>query len=204
MKKILFLSLIAIFCAFASSAIEPFMLTPFTGMNYVRLEVDSAFKSSATSTFKVIIKSEKDGTVLWQGAVTSTAAGNSELAKLAFTIKDLKPVLWTPNNPYLYEITLQQFNKNKLQSEMKERLGFRSFEQRGGNLYLNGKPIFLRGIAINPPGRGIPTKLETSREFALDYVKYMKSINVNIIRIPNEEAWYDVCDEFQNVDCIWR
>src|SRR5690606_38708074 len=55
--------------------------------------------------------------------------------------------------------------------------------------------IFLRGIAINPPGRGIPTALENSRAFALDYVRFMKSINVNIIRVPDAEEWFDVCDE---------
>src|SRR5690606_31968471 len=72
---------------------------------------------------------------------------------------------------------------------------FNEFTSRNGQLFLNGKPIFLRGIAINPPGRGIPTELESSREFALEYVRYMKSLNVNIIRIPDNENWYQVCDE---------
>jgi beta-galactosidase len=170
-------------------------ITPFTGMDYVRVVVDAGFKSADGNTFKVIIKSFTDGSILWQGAVTPTAAVNIDKSQLAFTVNNLKPILWTPNNPYLYEVTLQQFSGNKLQNELKERAGFRSFERRGGSLYLNGKPIFLRGIAINPPGRGIPTELERSRAFALEYVRYMKSINVNIIRILDVEDWYDVCDE---------
>jgi hypothetical protein len=157
--------------------------------------VNASYRSSSSNTFKAVIKSIKDGKIFWQGNIIPSVAPNEGGKHLAFTINNLKPTLWAPNNPYLYEITLQQFNKGVLKNSLKERVGFRSFERRGGNLFLNGKPIFLRGIAINPPGRGIPTKLETSREFALDYVKYMKSINVNIIRIPDAEEWFDVCDE---------
>lgn len=197
MKKLLFLGIITIFSISKSLAnTQPSVrLTPFTGLDYLRLEVDEVFRESEKSTFKAIIKSKNDGTILWEGAVTPVESGNPHRKKLAFTIDGLNPVLWTPGNPYLYTVSLQQFNKAKPINRIEERVGFRSFERRGGNLFLNGKPIFLRGIAINPPGRGIPTELEKSRKFALDYVAYMKSINVNIIRIPNEESWYDVCDE---------
>lgn len=170
-------------------------IIPFTGMDYIRVEVDAAYQTSAQNTFKLAITSITDGKVLWQGDVKPTAAMNVKKAILTFTVNGLKPVLWQPTDPYLYQVTLQQYNNGKLQDELKERAGFRSFERRGGSLYLNGKPIFLRGIAINPPGRGIPAKLEESRAFALEYVRYMKSINVNIIRIPDAEEWYDVCDE---------
>lgn len=170
-------------------------ITPFTGVDYVRVVINKDQVLSLSNTFKVSIKSIADSKILWQGNVTLTVAANDDGNHFSFTIHNLKPVLWTPNNPYLYQITLQQFNKGLLKNSLKERAGFRSFERRNGNLFLNGKPIFLRGIAINPPGRGIPSKLENSREFALDYVKFMKSINVNIIRIPDAEEWFDVCDE---------
>lgn len=59
---------------------------------------------------------------------------------------------------------------------------------RDGVFYLNGKPIYLRGNAINPPERGIPESLERSKEFARDYVRFMKSLNINIIRIPDDQT----------------
>ncbi len=170
-------------------------LTPFTGMDYLRLVTDADFKTANNNTFKVVIKSITDGKLLWQGNVKPVKAINEGGNKIQFNIQNLKPILWLPNNPYLYSVSLEQYNGAKLISKLSERAGFRSFERKGENLYLNGKPIFLRGIAINPPERGIPEKLEYSRAFALDYVKYMKSINVNIIRIPDAEEWYDVCDE---------
>lgn len=194
MKKLLCLitTLITISAALAQ---EPYHITPFTGTDYIRLVVDGAYRTSPENTFKVQIRSVKDNKTLWTGPVNVSIAPNEGAKHLAFTVSNLRPVLWTPNNPALYEITLLQYSKGVLKNSLKERAGFRSFERRNGNLYLNGKPIFLRGIAINPPGRGIPKNLEESRAFALDYVTYMKSINVNIIRIPDAEEWFDVCDE---------
>lgn len=170
-------------------------ITPFTGVDYVRLEVDAVFRESNKSVFKIAITSDKDGTLLWSGNVNPENGGNAHKEKIIFRINDLKPDLWSPANPSLYTISVEQLINKKKVNALTERLGFRSFEKKGENLFLNGKPIFLKGVAINPPERGIPTKLEKSRAFALDYVAYMKSINVNIIRIPNEEAWFDVCDE---------
>jgi beta-galactosidase len=197
MKKVLLFSLlilIGLAPLFAQNKTAK-RIIPFTGMDYVRIMVDADYKTSKTNTFKVIIKSIADGKILWQGSIVPTSVLNVDKQQLAFTIKNLKPVLWMPNNPFLYQITLQQLSAGKVTNSLTERAGFRLMERRGGNLYLNGKPIFLRGIAINPPGRGIPKALEESRAFALDYVKFMKSINVNIIRIPDAEEWFDVCDE---------
>lgn len=169
-------------------------LIPFTGMDYVRLVVDESYKLP-NATYNVSIKSIVDGKILYQDNVQCVTVTNAGKKQLTFTVKNLKPILWEPSNPYLYNITLQQFVAGKVKNSLTERAGFRIMERKGGNLYLNGKPIFLRGIAINPPGRGINPEIENSRAFALDYVKFMKSINVNIIRIPDSEEWFDVCDE---------
>jgi len=197
MKQIRILALLLLTGLSRSFAAEipAWHLIPFTGMDYIRIVVDAGFQQNISNTFTVTIRSTADNSVLWEGPVQPQPAVNEGKKQIAFTIRNLKPILWSPSNPYLYDVSLQQFSGKKLQHQLKERAGFRSFERRAGNLYLNGKPIFLRGIAINPPGRGIPEELENSRAFALDYVKYMKSINVNIIRIPDAEAWFDVCDE---------
>jgi beta-galactosidase len=197
MKRVLLLSFLILtsFSQLFAQSKGPKRIIPFTGMDYIRIMVDADYKTAASNTFKVTIKSIADGKILYQSAITPAQVTNVDVKQLAFNIKNLKPTLWTPNNPYLYQVTLQQLSGGKSVSSLTERAGFRIMERRGGNLYLNGKPIFLRGIAINPPGRGIPKALEESRAFAMDYVKFMKSINVNIIRVPDAEEWFDVCDE---------
>src|SRR5690606_17969049 len=130
-------------------------------------------------------------TVLWEGKMEARQLGK----RYRFVVENLDPELWWPARPYLYQLRCVLSDGSKKVREENFRIGFRFFETKGGQIYLNGKPIFLRGIAINPPGRGIPKDVETSRAFAEDYVRFMKSINVNIIRIPDDQTWYDVCDE---------
>ena len=102
----------------------------------------------------------------------------------------LTPKLWSPVSPVLYDLTLKAGEQT-----FQKKIGFRKFEMHNGIFYLNDNPIYLRGNAINPPERGIPEQLEQSKEFARDYVRYMKSLHINIIRIPDNQNWMDVCDE---------
>ncbi|HEX8522127.1 MAG TPA: glycoside hydrolase family 2 TIM barrel-domain containing protein [Tepidisphaeraceae bacterium] len=134
------------------------------------------------------------GAPLWKGNLQThplARTGNT----LECTLTDLKPSLWSPATPTLYtlKVTATQSGKTSTKSL---RLGFRSFESRDGHCYLNGHPIVLRGIAHNPPGRTIPDAVGKSRQFAYDYVKFLRSQNVNLIRLQEDsQEWFDVCDE---------
>ncbi len=121
--------------------------------------------------------------------------GNKSDGITSFRVEGLQPDLWFPSRPELYNLKLVLFDGVKTIITRTYRVGFRDFETRNGKIFLNGNPIFLRGIAINPPGRGIPAHVEKSRQFAEEYIRFMKNINVNIIRIPDDQTWYDVCDE---------
>ncbi|GAB3905259.1 glycoside hydrolase family 2 TIM barrel-domain containing protein [Mucilaginibacter boryungensis] len=193
MKRAILIGLIIPLFAFAKQKDKPDNgLEVFSGTNYVRAVITAP--TNNVSNYQATITSIKDNKVLWQGKVEAHKYTENGKEKVSLTVTNLSPVLWTPTNPYLYELTIKPSDGIN-QSEMRRRVGFRIFETHDGNLYLNHKPIFLRGIAINPPGRGIPAAVEKSREFALEYVKFMKSIHVNIIRIPDDENWYNVCDE---------
>ncbi len=134
---------------------------------------------------------QNDSDILWQGQIKGM-----QLDQLVrFKVDGLNPKPWAPSTPELYQLEFALYDGTMLLEETTYRIGFRSFETEGGRFYLNGKPLFLRGIAINPPGRGIPDDVETSREFARDYIRFMKSLHVNIIRIPDNPTWYEVCDE---------
>jgi beta-galactosidase len=123
---------------------------------------------------------------LWQGPLGASK-----------TISGLKAELWNPSSPVLYKVTVAANKDGKPVASKTVRIGFRSFEIRDGQFHLNGRPVFLRGIAINPPGRSIPPEVGESRAFAEAYVRYLKSQNVNIFRLTTDESqvWFDVCDE---------
>jgi hypothetical protein len=167
-------------------------LISFTTQNTVKLEVTFNEQTSSNTKFAIKIMDERSGKIVFDQTVTAVLS--KEENKKIFSITNLPVDIWTPTSPRLYQLVFIATTDNKT-LEQKQRIGFRFFESKNGNLFLNGKPIFLRGIAINPPARGIPDSVEKSREFAEEYVKFMKSIHVNIIRIPNNEIWYNVCDE---------
>ncbi len=50
--------------------------------------------------------------------------------------------LWSPENPRLYDVVVTAET-----DQVREPIGFRSVEVKGGEILLNGQPIFLRGIS---------------------------------------------------------
>ncbi len=192
-KYILSISVVAMLCINVhAQKVKPVKnLIAFTTENSVSLEVSVEESPASYSGFTVKITDVKSGKIIFDETIKAVSAEGN---RLSFSINNLSVNKWIPNEPNLYQLVFTAIGNNK-NSEFKQRIGFRMFESKNGNLYLNGKPIFLRGIAINPPERGIPDSVETSRQFAEEYVKFMKSIHVNIIRIPNDDTWYNVCDE---------
>jgi hypothetical protein len=166
----------------------------FTTQTSVKLEITFEELPSSDLKYAAKITDDASGKIVFDGAVTASSVSKEE-NKIIFSINNLKVNEWTPVHPNLYQITFTASDGKGDVQQKNQRIGFRFFEAKNSNLYLNGHPIFLRGIAINPPGRGIPDSIETSRKFAHDYISFMKSIHVNIIRIPDDSTWYNVCDE---------
>ena len=105
-------------------------------------------------------------------------ATNSE-GKISGIIKANNLLLWTPENPILYDIGL------KLNDEIiKDDIGFRIIETSGKKILLNGKPIFLRGVSIheeksNGGGRA------NSPEDAKNLLGWAKELGCNFVRLAH-------------------
>jgi hypothetical protein len=172
-------------------------LAPFASSGSVRidclLESDEGIPSTALTAS---ITHAKTGQLLWQGTFGQTNLTAGKAIVLSQTVSNLKPELWSPSSPALYNLKVTAMMEKKLLAEQSARFGFRSFESRNGQFLLNGRPIFLRGLAINPPGRTIPPEVGESRAFAESYVRFLKRKNVNTIRLTHDsQVWFDVCDE---------
>ena len=180
-----------------ASALEFTKCLAFSKVDSVRVEVHVK-PDAATDDVELAgrITSVGSSTVFWQGSLGKLRPGGAP-AELSHTISNLKPELWEPATPTLYNLQVTATKDGKAIASRTVRIGFRSFEVRDGQFHLNGRPVFLRGIAINPPKRTIPADVGESRAFAESYVRYLKSQNVNIFRLNVDESqvWFDVCDE---------
>lgn len=169
----------------------------FAGADNVRIEITfRTVEPLAGVELTGRIVPFKGGAPLWEGALGRLDVKQGAASPISQTITGLKPQLWSPVSPTLYNLTVTARWAGRVVFSETIRFGFRSFENRDGQFFLNGKPIFLRGIAINPPGRGIPAPVGESRRFAESYVRYLKTQNVNTIRLEHDsQIWFDVCDE---------
>lgn len=132
-----------------------------------------------------------DGAVFASGTVQANAIRVDAWGLSSFNIDNLTPKLWSPQDPQLYQITVTDPTTRVLG---KTRFGFRTFEAKGNKFYLNGRPIFIRGEQINPPGRDLRPEAEHNPEFIRGYLKLIKSAGVNMIRTDPQD-WLDACDE---------
>ena len=116
-----------------------------------------------------------------------------EERKITFTISDLKPKLWTPNHPNLYDFKFKLVSgKTEIDSKAVTS-GFRTFEVKNGFFFLNGNQYWLRG-ANHTPFALAPN----DRNLADTFYQLMKTANMDVTRthtVPYNELWMDASDE---------
>ncbi len=97
---------------------------------------------------------------------------------LNFEIPAKKISYWSPENPKLYDVTID-FNGKKLN----DKIGFRTIETQEDKILLNGKQVFLRGISIHEEnakgGRA------NSQEDALRLLNWAKELGCNYVRLAH-------------------
>lgn len=87
--------------------------------------------------------------------------------------------LWSPENPVLYDVKI-----SSAQDTVKDKIGFRSIEVKGSDIYLNEKKIFLKGISIHeeaPFGKGRANTIE----HADTLLTWAKDLGCNFVRLAH-------------------
>lgn len=114
------------------------------------------------------------------------ALGKGEAVILA------KPELWSPENPELYEVKV-----SCLKDCVCDRTGFREIREENGEIILNGKPIFLRGISCHE--ESVENGRALSDEERIENIRLAKELGCNFMRIahyPHHERMAKLADEY--------
>ena len=140
------------------------------------------------------------------------ASGNG--ATVVTDIKIEQPKLWSAETPYLYRLTAEVKRAKKTTAKkaaktaeaaesvetvevMTQNVGFRTVEMKDGQMLVNGKPIYIKGVdrhEIDPDGGYVMTE-----ERMIGDIQRLKEFNFNAVRTshyPNDPLWYDLCDEY--------
>lgn len=133
---------------------------------------------------------------LMTGAVGPLPSGGESEIELAAPV--FGPLKWSAETPYLYTLVLTLKDAaGAVVEAVSCRFGFRQVEVRDNQLFVNGVSIKLKGVNRHEhcPDRGKAITVAQMRED----LRIMKQNNINTVRTchyPNQEAWYDLCDEF--------
>ena len=104
---------------------------------------------------------------------------------------------WTAETPNLYTLFIILRKDGEVKEVIRQRVGFRHVEIKGGQLLVNGRPILIKGVnrhELDPDGGYV-----VSVERMLQDIRIMKQLNINAVRTchyPDDPRWYDLCDEY--------
>ncbi len=118
--------------------------------------------------------------------------------KLAFSKKIINPDKWTAETPNLYKVNLSLINDNgEIIESLNSKTGFRNIEIKNGQLLVNGKAIYVKGVNRHEHDE-LTGHVVTSESMIKDIV-LMKQNNINTVRTahyPNDSKWYELCDYY--------
>ncbi len=108
-----------------------------------------------------------------------------------------RPLLWDCRNPHLYTLRLALRRGGAEVDSRTVRFGLRDFTVRDGRFFLNGEPILLRGLLLQP---NYPITIVTppTREMMVREITLAKEAGFNLIRAhirPAPPGYLDLADE---------
>lgn len=167
--------------------IKAVKLTPQPGANAIDIAatLSAPLPEGAMLTATVL---DPTGQVIAETTLADDGRGRAELSSSA--------QWWSPDSPALYTVVTTLTQNDGTQHATRNTCGFRTVEARDGRIYLNGEPIYLRGVldqAYYPETIYTPPSLE----FLEDQARKAKALGLNCLRIHikiEDPRYYDVAD----------
>ncbi|MHC4180115.1 MAG: glycoside hydrolase family 2 TIM barrel-domain containing protein, partial [Planctomycetota bacterium] len=128
------------------------------------------------------------------GSIEVPADGTAEVTTPTATLKN--PAKWTAETPNLYRLVLTLTDAaGKVAEATSHNVGFRKVEIRDGQLLVNGRAIYLKGVNRHEhdPATGHTVSVASMTRD----IRLMKQLNINTVRTshyPDDPRWYDLCD----------
>jgi len=120
---------------------------------------------------------------------------STSTSSLHLPLRSFRP--WSPEHPNLYTAKVELVSGGKVIQTRFERFGVRKLEVHGKDLYLNGKPFFVRGVGHHEidPINGLE---RADRGYYRDRVGKIRACGFNAVRLHTHCKWpefFDAADE---------
>ena len=164
--------------------IEDVRVTPDLDADYKNgsLRVEVSLKGNGNTALELLDAEGKQ-------VATATVRGNG----VAVMNLD-NPHKWTAETPYLYTLRAALQGSSEV---IPIKVGFRKIELKNAQVLVNGKPVLFKGANRHEmdPDYGYVV----SRERMIQDIQLMKQFNLNAVRTchyPDNNLWYDLCDQY--------
>ena len=117
------------------------------------------------------------------------------------------PELWSPEQPRLYDIVISSG-----EDRIEDRVGFRTVRTEGERILLNGKPVFLRGVALHDETIGPNPGRCRNEEDVRALLLAAKDLGCNFLRLahyPHSGKMVRLAEEmgfllWEEIPCYWN
>ena len=161
----------------------------------VQTEVKNDHSSRQRAQIKLTLSDRSGRTI---AGITSkdepVEAGSAATLTQQLSVPD--PHLWSPDDPYLYRLSVEVVQEGKVIDQETIRTGIRTLRVEAGAVYLNGKKIRIRGTNRHQDYPYIGNALSDNAQYR-DAWK-IKQAGFNFVRsshYPQSPAYLDACDE---------
>ena len=196
MKKLLFLIFLVLSTVRVyATLIDSLHVTPsIDEQTFKNGTLDITFWNQGNSmvTYRLM---DADGEVVAEGKLVKQV----KPARQQFAIDVQKVKRWTAETPYQYTLYLNAtpIKGKGLAEQVKQKVGFRLVAIRYAKLFLNGCPLFLKGINLHN------LQPNMSRADMIDILRLLKAHNINAVCTDRvDPLWYDLCDEYGFYACV--
>ena len=107
------------------------------------------------------------------------------------------PLLWSADNPNLYEIKVKLVKDNTVYDEEIIKLGFREIKfDKDSGFYINGKNEKIKGVCLHHDHAGVGVAVDKNiLKYRLGKLKEMGCNAIRTSHNPQSPEFYEVCDE---------
>lgn len=162
----------------------------------VDLFLSNEEQESSRAQVQVQLKSNQTGAVVFSASQEiSIEAGDKAAINFKKKIKNVE--LWSAEVPNLYTLEIEVSSEQGEPNFIRQNVGFRTVEIKGGQFLVNGKRIYIKGVdrtETDPKNGHVVSKASMEKD-----IQMMKQNNINAVRTahyPNAPYWYELCDRY--------
>ncbi|WP_018479464.1 glycoside hydrolase family 2 protein [Pontibacter roseus] len=170
-------------------------VSPQSATLHVQTEVKNDHAQQREGQVRLVL-TDKEGRTVGEALSDPMAVAPNQYGTFRQQINIANPQLWSPDQPYLYTLTVELQQKGKATEQMVLKTGVKTFRFAADGFYLNGQKLYLRGTNRHQEYPYLGYALSDNMNYR-DAWK-IKEAGFNFVRLshyPQSPAFMEACDE---------